>query len=220
MARPKKRDQKDVRALVLNTALRLFLKFGYRKVTMRKIAEEIGYTPGTIYLYFKNKAEILYELHNEGFKRLQERRTEATETSGASATAIEKLTAAGKNYIAFALENPELYELMFFMREPRDYIETTKKRGSKDRNQPIDYAIQTYENLKQGILNCMDEGYLNGVDPELAAFFHWSLGHGLVSLAIRSRIPFLQKPTKELASAAIDLATSLIEATGNPRHKD
>ena len=75
MARPKKRDQKDVRALVLNTALRLFLKFGYRKVTMRKIAEEIGYTPGTIYLYFKNKAEILYELHNEGFKRLQERRT-------------------------------------------------------------------------------------------------------------------------------------------------
>lgn len=215
MARPKKRDRKDVRTLVLRTALRLFLRFGYHEVTMRKIAEEIGYTPGTIYLYFKNKAEILYELHNEGFKLLQERRAKTLAACGAHATALEKLAVAGKNYIAFALENPELYELMFFMREPRDHMEAYRKRVGREEGQPIDYALQTYENLKQSIKECMDEGFLDGVDPDVAAFFHWSLGHGVVSLAIRKRIPLPHEPTKELAVAAIDLATRLMAFTGN-----
>jgi len=215
MARPKNKDRKDVRALVLKTALSLFLRFGYHEVTMRKIAEEIGYTPGTIYLYFKNKAEILYELHNEGFKRLQERRAKTLAACGDHATAIERLAAAGKNYIAFALENPELYELMFFMREPRDYMEAYRKRADKGEGQPIDYALQTYENLKQSIRECMDEGFLYDVDPDLAAFFHWSLGHGVVSLAIRHRIPLPHEPTRELAFAAIDLARRLMAFTGN-----
>jgi len=213
MARPKESSRKDIRTLVLNTAKRLFVEVGYEKITMRRIAEEIGYTPGTIYLYFNNKAEILYELHNEGFKLLQERRAKALEACGPNA--MERLAAAGKNYVAFALENPELYELMFFMREPRAHMEEYKDRVGKDKVDAIDYAKTTYENLKQGIEECMDEGYLEGVDPDLAAFFHYSLGHGLVSLAIRNLIPFPKEPTKELAFAAIDLIFSLIENTSN-----
>lgn len=220
MARPKEKDRKDVRALVLKTAFRLFLKYGYEKVTMRKIAEEIGYTPGTIYLYFNNKAEILYELHNEGFKLFQDRRLEALDACKENTTSIEKLAAVGKNYITFALENPELYELMFFMREPRDHIEAHKKKAGEGKAQTIDYALMTYENLKQSIVECMDEGYLKGVDADLAAFFHWALGHGLVSLAIRNRIPFPQEPTKELAFASIDLVIRLIRSAGNNTAKE
>ena len=108
MARPKESERQDVRALVLAKAKQLFLEEGYRQITMRRIAEEIGYTPGTIYLYFKNKEEILYELHNEGFKLLYQYKLNML-NSGIS-TALERLWEGGKMYITFALENPEYYQ--------------------------------------------------------------------------------------------------------------
>ena len=210
MARPKESERKDVRTLVLAAAKKLFMKYGYRDVTMRRIAGEIGYSPGAIYLYFKNKDEILYEIHNEGFRILHERRTRVL--ADGPKTALEKLAAGGKNYIAFALENPELYELMFIMHEPRDYIETYKKQTGRERG--VNYSLRSYENLRESILACKAEGYYRDVDPDLAAFFHWSLVHGLACLAIRNRgVPFPKAPTKDMAEMAIGLLTRMIEST-------
>jgi hypothetical protein len=104
---------------------------------------------------------------------------------------------------------------MFFKREPKDYMEAHKKRGGRHKAGAIDYAVKTYENLKQSLMDCMGEGYLKGVDPDVASFFHWSLGHGIVSLAIRNRAPFPKEPTKELAFAGIDLVHRLVESTAS-----
>ncbi|MEW6265839.1 MAG: TetR/AcrR family transcriptional regulator [Thermodesulfobacteriota bacterium] len=215
MARPKENERQDVRPLVLAAAQRLFLEHGYHNVTMRRIAREIGYTPGTIYLYFKNKAEILYELHNAGFRRLQERRVRAL-ADGAGG-AIEKLAVGGKNYVAFALENPELYELMFFLREPREHIEARRAAPDGPEAAEIDYSLKSYENLKTTLRECMAEGYYPGADLDTTAFFHWALVHGLASLAIRDRVPFPRKPTRELADAVVELLMGLIERTRTGR---
>jgi AcrR family transcriptional regulator len=204
MARPKESEREDIRALVLEKAKKLFLDVGYGKITMRRIAKEIGYTPGTIYLYFKNKEEILYELHNAGFKLLYQYKLNMLD-SGVS-NALERLREGGKTYVAFALENPEYYELMFNMPEPRDHLETLKKATDNVRGEgSIDYAMQSYAFLKQSIQACLDEGYLQEVDPDTATFAFWALAHGLVSLIIRKRIPYPQEASRELADAAIDL---------------
>ena len=128
MARPKESEREDVRALMLTKAKKLFLEEGYRHITMRRIAKEIGYTPGTIYLYFKNKEEILYELHNEGFKLLYQYKLNIQNTRGS--TALERLREGGKMYITFALENPDYYEVMFNMPEPRNHLERLRKAAT------------------------------------------------------------------------------------------
>ena len=107
-------------------------------------------------------------------------------------------------YITFALENPEYYEVMFNMPEPRDFLETLKKSAKGSRELPEDYAMRSYGFLKESILACQAEGYLQGIDPDTATFMFWSLGHGLVSLIIRKRMPYPQAPSQELAEAAID----------------
>jgi hypothetical protein len=124
--------------------------------------------------------------------------------------ALQRLTKGGKIYIAFALENPEYYELMFNMREPRDYMEKLKKTTGDSREASIDYAMRSYEFLKESIQQCMDEGYLKGVDIDIATFSFWSIVHGIVSLTIRKRVPFSKAPTQELAEAAIDFFMSLV----------
>lgn len=204
MGRPKSDERKDIRTLVLEKARSLFLKEGYANITIRKIARAIGYTPATIYLYFQSKDEILYELHNEGFKLLYAYKMKIGEAG--SSDALERLNRGGKIYIDFALENPDYYELMFNMPEPRNFMAKQKKGAAND------YAMRSYEFLKESVQLCKAEGYFKDVDADTAAFTCWSLVHGLVALIIRKRVPYPQAPTKQLAHEAIEFFGRMITA--------
>lgn len=47
---------------IVNAARMLVIKVGSENVTVRKIAEEVGFTEAAIYRYFKSKKDILYLL--------------------------------------------------------------------------------------------------------------------------------------------------------------
>jgi AcrR family transcriptional regulator len=200
MARPKESDREDIRSLVLEKAKKLFFELGYGKITIRKIAKEIGYTPGAIYLYFKNKDEILYELHNEGFRLMYMNKQQLDQES---ASAYDRLLNGALSYIDFALDNPELYELMFNMPEPFIYMQNRRKSQGGDGPSSEDYAMRSFESLRTAVAGCIRDGYLDDIDPDLAAFAFWSLVHGMVSLIIRKRLPYTQEPSAELAKQVI-----------------
>ena len=90
---------------IVDAAVELFLSEGYQNTSIRKIAEKIEYTPGAIYSYFKDKDEILYEIHLRGFTELSETLSEALKETDP----LDKLYRIGQLYIQFALENPEYY---------------------------------------------------------------------------------------------------------------
>ena len=212
MARPKNSEREDVKALIMQKAKELFFKEGYQQITIRKIATEIGYSPSTIYLYFKNKDEILFELHNEGFKLLYQHKMSLGVDD--STDPLERIRRGGLMYIDFALDNPEYYEVMFNMPEPRNFMEQKRKSGPK--GEVADYAMLSYDFLRQGVSRLQEAGYLTGVDRDVAAYCLWSTVHGLVSLIIRKRIPYPQTPSKELAYQAMDfLISSLFHSKGS-----
>lgn len=51
--------------LILNAALNVFAEHGFHRSQVAKIAKEAGVADGTIYLYFKNKEDILICLFRE-----------------------------------------------------------------------------------------------------------------------------------------------------------
>ena len=53
------RERAQLRQQILSAARELFVNEGYENVSMRKIANKIEYSPTTIYLYFKDKADLL-----------------------------------------------------------------------------------------------------------------------------------------------------------------
>jgi AcrR family transcriptional regulator len=57
---------------IIDSASKLFFELGYSTTSMDEIAAKIGVTKGTIYLYFKSKDEVLYEVCNRNMKMLQE----------------------------------------------------------------------------------------------------------------------------------------------------
>lgn len=187
-------EKKEMRGLVLETAMRLFLKEGFERVTIRAIAQEIEYSPATIYLYFSDKSEILYALQALGFEKLIRQQQEVLSIKDP----WKRLRRHGKVYVDFALKNPEYYDLMFIMRGP-----VKKMKESKT----WEAGMRSYDLLRENVKACMDAGSLTGTNVDVAAFAFWSLTHGIASLIIRERgIMF----PKEHLNAIIEGALSFI----------
>src|SRR6056297_2970000 len=54
----KKREKQKRRKDIINAARKVFSIKGFNSATMEEIASEAELSPGTIYLYFKNKEEL------------------------------------------------------------------------------------------------------------------------------------------------------------------
>jgi AcrR family transcriptional regulator len=173
----KKRDAGKMRSRILKAAMELYVKGGYDNVTMRRIAAKIEYSPGTIYLYFQNKKDIMLQLCYQGFERLLAQQDKLVKI----ADPLEKLSAGGRYYLAFALENPELYELMFATKE------IFKESGPDEESVPLSAFRKFAENVK----DCLDAGIFSAGEVETTAIALWATLHGLASLLIKGRLRFL-----------------------------
>lgn len=170
------RERLDTRQSILATARELFLLKGFEATTIRNIAEKIEYSPSTIYQHFKDKNEIFYTLHTESFLELvkQMKRSELHENP------LEQLIALGKIYIQFAEDNPELYDLMFIMEAPIDFLNLLDETQWIEGKTAFDY-------LKSVISACIDKGLIKETDVDSLAYLIWSTVHGMVTLSIRKR---------------------------------
>src|SRR4028118_2384992 len=65
------RQKETLREGILQAARKIAIQEGWQAVTIRKIADEIEYTPPIVYEYFANKEAVFYELAMEGFKILR-----------------------------------------------------------------------------------------------------------------------------------------------------
>src|SRR5690349_25098333 len=60
-----KTKQADKRAAIIDAATNLFTTEGYETTTIAEVAKKAGVAVGTVYLYFKNKQEILYSVKDD-----------------------------------------------------------------------------------------------------------------------------------------------------------
>lgn len=65
-----KGEEVGTRQLILKSAGKFFLEYGYQAAPLRKIASEAGFTPGALYGYFSSKEELFYALTDPMVERL------------------------------------------------------------------------------------------------------------------------------------------------------
>jgi AcrR family transcriptional regulator len=170
------RERLDARQSILATARELFLLKGFEATTIRNIAEKIEYSPSMIYQHFKDKNEIFYTIHSEAFAEL----VRYLNASEMHKNPMDQLIALGQIYIQFALENPELYDLMFIMEAPIDFLNYLEDANWIEGKMAFDY-------LKSVIANCIQQGLIKETDLESLSYLIWSTVHGLVTISIRKR---------------------------------
>lgn len=105
----KVREKEQRRNDILDSARQAFIKHGLEQTSMDRIAQEAELAKGTLYLYFRNRDELLMALIANDFERLIEM-IEAVQRSGEPPE--RKLLASVGTFYEFSRENEFFYKMM------------------------------------------------------------------------------------------------------------
>jgi len=202
MARPRKDQALDIRARAIAETIRLLGETEAHDLTLARVAAAVGCRPPALYGHFRDKNDLLRAVHDAGFAWLYAQKLDVGRTT--QGNALARLREGGRAYIAFALENPALYRLMFD--PPRDSgLDAAPFEG--------DVGLKSLGFLRAGIVAAQRDGYAPGMDPDQLAFTLWGTLHGAVSLLLQGRAPTVETESTVAANAVVDLMMAFIAAT-------
>ena len=167
-------EKRELREAILQTAAELLLAQGYEAFSLRRVAERLGYSATTIYLYFTNKDDLIAAIVDDAFERLERRLLVALDTAGPEPR--RRLMALADAYIHFGLENPIAYRLMFLQRPD---VLLSCRAGEK---RPRIAAVR--QQMADAVAEALAAGALPPGDAHGHSDLLWSQAHGIVSLAI------------------------------------
>jgi AcrR family transcriptional regulator len=117
MARRNDHSRDEIRSMSLDAAEAILAREGAGALSVRRIAQSIGYTHGTLYLVFDNLDGLLLEVNR---RTLDELTTELDEACADSPPGRPRLRALALAYLDFARANPERFRLIFEFRMAED----------------------------------------------------------------------------------------------------
>jgi len=106
----KTREHEQLRQSILDAALRVLAEEGYGRVSMRKIASLIEYSPTTIYRFFRNKEELLRAIAGRTYADLSARFERARAEQGSDPLAL--LRTCVREYMTYCVAHAEMYRLL------------------------------------------------------------------------------------------------------------
>lgn len=169
MSRATKTEQ--TRKRILEAAGQLFVAEGYDAVSVRKIAQKIGMSHGTIYIHFRDKDDLLYQVSEEHFSRLLSRLRRLPRSRD-----VEwRLRDALLEVIRFGLEFPHEYQLMMALQ--------TTFGGPKTPNQWGPNSEQVGNYFDALLVEARDKDAIANADAQLDSLLLLATIHGTVLTA-------------------------------------
>jgi AcrR family transcriptional regulator len=180
VAERRERQKAELRDTILAAARRIFIAEGAEALTMRRIADAIEYSPGTIYLYFESREAIAIQLVREGFEKLV---AAIAPAATAVADPVERIRAIGVAYTDFGIADPETYKLIFMEDAKYVYAAMAPGAGSEPcaSDEPGERAFGV---LAHAVAEAVERGLFRAVDPARTAEALWAGLHGALSLHI------------------------------------
>ena len=193
------REKEQLQQQILVAARELFVNEGYENVSMRKIADKIEYSPTTIYLYFKDKADLLDSVCQETLLSLLNTLDELKKDKS---DPVETLRKSGQVYVAFGLKYPQDYKLTFVIR-PQFQKGLGLQEGS--------IGEKVFNYLREMVAECIQQQIFRQVDTETTSQVMWSAVHGITLLLIDfPDFPWTEKDT--LINTVIDTTIEGLKA--------
>jgi AcrR family transcriptional regulator len=103
----------NLREALLETALETLKAESLDNLSLRSLAKSLGVTPTAVYGHFADKTALLIELKTLGFQQLSAAMAGAIAQLPANACPEDRVRALGQAYIAFAAQNPSLFDVLF-----------------------------------------------------------------------------------------------------------
>lgn len=180
IAERREREKEALRTRIVEAARDIISESGLDALSMRSIAERIEYSPGTIYLYFRDKDALLRDVIHAGFERMGEYIEAELRTIAGDENPAHQHRALGRAYARFALENTAYFRVMFEL-PTVPQMECAQAEGDES---PLPRERMLVDIIQRAI----DAGLYKVRDAESAAVIAWGLIHGLTSLYLSGHL--------------------------------
>nr|WP_223155188.1 TetR/AcrR family transcriptional regulator [Alkalibacillus aidingensis] len=150
---------KRKREQILQAAISIIKRRGYSGTTMEEIASELLMTKGSLYYYFKNKSDLMYQCHNFTLSQAIEDHHDIL-NRGLSPT--ETFYEMVSLHIEYAVEQKETFNLIM---EPKRFFAGEKL--------PLVLKLRKeYEELFDSVIaDGVQKGEFSPKDPKIARLF-------------------------------------------------
>ncbi len=154
-------------------------------VTLRAVAREVGIAAPSIYAHFADRDAIVMAAVLQIFDELAEAIESSVESAGHDP--VSRLVAGCEAYVAFGLEHPARYGVLFSERRlgAKDYCKPVQL--GPDRRPVLEFGAESFAQLAQAIQDCVTAGASASTDVVADATAVWVAMHGTVTL--RTALP-------------------------------
>jgi AcrR family transcriptional regulator len=163
---------------IADAAERLYADKGWDAVTMDQVAKSARLSRALVYVYFRDKEELLFAIGLRAMKVLRERFAEA---AARHVRGIDQVTAIGRAYMAYAHEFPHYFDACARFQAHSVAPDAGSNEGACRiaGDQAIAVVVEAITTgIKDGSVRA------NIGPPMLVAVSLWAFTHGIIQLAM------------------------------------
>lgn len=175
MARRKDHTPEQLQKLICDSAKNIIENKGLAGLTARSLAKKIGYTPGTIYNFYRDMDALVVDINFETLGRLYDFCQKKIENVPADFSRVKALAYA---YVDFAHQNVRAWETVF----------ATTYKGEKKVRLPKYYQgrlLKLFSLIESTLRECLQ---MPVPEVQATARLLWASLHGITVLTLDGRL--------------------------------
>ncbi len=147
--------REDIRDLILDATDRLLARYGYRKMTMEDLAQEVGIGKGTIYLHFPSKEEVVLSHVDRIVERLKGQLSTIARRESSPAARLREMLLTR---VLFRFDSVQHYteSLSDLLAALRPGLLTRRRRHFEEESQIVADVLR--EGKREGLFELRDAG--------------------------------------------------------------
>jgi len=175
----RREDEKERRrGEILDAAEALYIDKGWAALTVDQVARSARLSRALVYVYFRDKEDLLFAIGERAMRLLRERFVAALATRQ---TGMDQIEAIGRAYIGYAHEFPH-------------YFDFCSRFQASSENRDAGANEIACKTCGDGVLDTVVQAIVNGIgdgsvradigDPGMFAMTLWAFTHGIIQLAL------------------------------------
>jgi TetR/AcrR family transcriptional regulator len=175
----RREDEKERRrGEILDAAEALYIDKGWEALTVDQVARSARLSRALVYVYFKDKEDLLFAIGERAMRRLRERFVAVLDTGQ---NGMDQIEAIGRAYIGYAHEFPHYFD---FCSRFQSHAATADAGSNQQACQQM--GDQVLGAVVQAILTGIADGSVRADigDPRMFATTLWAFTHGVIQLAM------------------------------------
>jgi AcrR family transcriptional regulator len=172
-------EEKERRsAEILDAAEALYAKKGWDALTVDQVARSARLSRALVYVYFRDKEELLFAIGERAMRLLRDRFSEA---AASHALGVDKVEAIGRAYMGYAYEFPHYFDFCTRFQAHAVAIDPGSHEGGcrAAGDEVLGVVVQAIEAGLRDASIRPDIG-----EPALLATTLWAFTHGIIQLAM------------------------------------